>query len=131
MAKHPGPRWPNAEKHVRTWLADHTGRPVYTETPARLAQALPAYQVTRVGGADTPTLGKSIHIEVDTIAADRGSLWEAAGHAQGAMEDLAANGTAEWYVDEVTEIFSPAIAPYENPNLRRATATYALTVRPR
>jgi hypothetical protein len=124
------PRWANVEKFLRLWLAAETGRAVYTETDGTLAGNLPAYQITRVGGSDGADFSKSVSIEIDSIAATRGAMWDAAAAVQTAMRKLAANGTADWYVDTVEETFSPAIEPYENQGVRRATATYALTIRP-
>lgn len=125
-----GRRWPNAEKHVRAWLIAQTGRAVYTETSDGLTGDPVVYQITRVGGGDNRAIDKRVHIEVDTIAAKRGDMWDAAADAQTAMDNLAANGFEDFYVDDVEETFAPAIEPYENANLRRATATYALTIRP-
>lgn len=124
------PRWANVEKFLRLWLAQETGKVVYTETDGSLSGALPAYQITRVGGSDGADFSKSVSVEVDSIAATRGAMWDTAADAQTAMHKLAANGTADWYVDTVEEMFSPAVEPYENTGVRRATATYALTIRP-
>lgn len=123
-------KWANVEKLLRLWLAAETGRAVYTETDGTLAANLPAYQITRVGGSGGIDFSKSVSVEVDSIAATRGDMWDTAAAAQTAMHKLAANGTADWYVDTVEETFSPAIEPYENTGVRRATATYALTIRP-
>lgn len=130
MARPNGRRWPNVERFVRAWLVAQTGRDVYTETPGTFGTGLPAYQITRVGGSDAGAHEKEITVEVDTIAARRGEMWDAAADAQTAMDNLRANGTADFYVDDVREVFAPAVAEYENPELRRATATYALTIRP-
>lgn len=124
------PRWANVEKFLRLWLAERTGRPVYTETDGTLTGNLPAYQITRVGGSGGIDFSKTVAIEIDSIAATRGAMWDTAADAQTAMHELAANGTADWYVDTVEETFSPAVEPYENTGVRRATATYALTIRP-
>lgn len=123
--------WPNAEKFVRAWIMAHTGRMVYTETPGKLEGDPPVYQVTRVGGSDRSQHDKRVNIEVDSIAVSRGAMWDAAAAVQTAMDSLAANGDEQWYVDDVEEIFAPAVEPYENSTVKRATATYALTLRPR
>lgn len=123
--------WPNAEKYVRQWLIAQTGRQVYTETDGTLTGSPPCYQIARVGGSDRSQFDKRILIEVDSIAGKRGDAWDAAAAAQTAMEYLAANGDNQWYVDDVEEVFAPAVEPYENSGVRRITATYGLTVRPR
>lgn len=124
------PRWPNVEKLVVGWVATRTGRPVFTETDDSITGSLPAYQVTRVGGAGGPDFTKTVQVEIDAIAATRSALWDAVADLETAMFSLAANGTEDWYVDSVTETFSAAIQPHENPGARRATATYGLALRP-
>lgn len=123
--------WPNVEKFVRGWLKGQTGREVLTETTGTLTGDPPVYQIARVGGSDRSQWDKRVNIEVDSIANSRGAAWDAAAAAQTAMDALSSNGTSEWYVDDVEEIFAPAMEPYENTGIRRTTATYALTIRPR
>lgn len=125
--------WPNAERELREWLKARTGREVYTETNSTLEENLPAYQITRVGGAGWARrwIDRSVDIELDSIAGSRGDMWSAAERAATAMLALRANGTAEMYVDDVEELFAPAVEPYENSTIRRCTATYRLTLRPR
>jgi len=103
---------------------------VFTETDTTLTSHLPAYQIERVGGSDDIEIGKAIQVEVNSLAATRPAMWDAAADVETAMALLAANGTDAWYVDDVTETFSAAVAPHPNDGVRRATATYALTIRP-
>ena len=123
-------QWPQHDLYLIRWLKTHTGRPIYTKTTSSLDTNLPAYRITRVGGYQPAPLIKTVDYEIDTIAKDRATLWAAVQAAENAMNDLACNGYPEWYVDDVEEIFGPAIDDYENPNLEQATATYRLTVRP-
>lgn len=123
-------KWPLVEKHLIRWLRESLGIPVYTETPADLENKLPALQVTRTGGGDGTDFTKTIQVEVETIAANRGQLWDKVSEVEAAMFQLTANGTKDWYVDNVTETFSAAAIPDGNRGLRRATATYGLEVRP-
>jgi hypothetical protein len=126
----PAPRWPNVERGVVRWLGARTGRPVYTESDEELEERLPAYRVERVGGADAYELGKEIQVEVSSLAATRPELWAAVADAESAMEALKANGFEGFYVDDVRETFSAAVVPYRNDGVRKATATYGLTLRP-
>lgn len=129
MARKPV-RWPNVERQLIAWLTAQTGRPVFTETPDTLTASLPAYQIERVGGSDDFEIGKAIQVEVNSLAATRPAMWDAVADAETAMALLAANGTEHWFVDDVTETFSAAVAPHPNDGVRRATATYSLTIRP-
>jgi hypothetical protein len=130
-------QWPNVERHTVAWLKAKTGHYVATETNEDLEQHLPAHTVTRVGGApvrDSSGLTRLFLVEVETAtakSAPRGDLWDAAATVASAMWALAANGTADWYVDEVTETFPAAILDDRNDGVRRASATYGLAVRPR
>ena len=123
-------RWPNVEKQVIAWLKAATGRPVFTETNTDLENHLPAYQIERVGGSDSFEIGKTIQVEINSLAATRPAMWDAVAAVETAMQQLASNGTAAWYVDDVEETFSAAVAPHPNSGIRRATATYSLTIRP-
>lgn len=124
-------RWPNVERMMVAWIADYTHRPVFTETDASLGDNLPAYKVERTGGGDLPEVDKTFLVEVNTVGVNRPMVWEAVGVVMEAMEALAANGTPEWYVDDVTEVFGHSIEPYDNTGKRMATSTYELTIRPR
>lgn len=123
-------RWPNVERQLIAWLTAQTGRPVFAETPETLTDHLPAYQIERIGGSDAIEIGKAIQVEVNSLAATRPKMWDAVADVETAMNLLAANGTQEWYVDDVSETFSAAVAPHPNDGVRRATATYSLTIRP-
>lgn len=131
--------WPNAERQVIAWLTQHTGHTVYSKLPNNFGENLPVVQVTRSGGtpgADTitgaATIGndRTIDVEVIVFERTRGALWAAVQKVETAMGGLAANGSPEWYVDDVTEIFAFAVDNYENETKERAAATYGVTVRP-
>lgn len=126
----PARRWPNVEKQLAAWLAAATGHPVFTETDSSLTNHLPAYKIARVGGADAVELGKAIQVEVESLASTRPAMWDAVAAVETAMAGLAANGTPDWYVDDVTETFSAAVQETSNDGVRKASATYALTLRP-
>jgi len=126
----PNLEFPDVETYLIAWLTAKLKRPIYTETDTTLTQYLPAYQIARVGGSDGAEVDKRVNIEITAIVATRGELWAAVQNAESAMRALSANGTASWYVDDVEETFSFAIEPYENDGVRRARATYALTLRP-
>lgn len=124
-------RWANAEKQCIAWLKAATGRPVYNSTPDNLGTVVPAYKVTRVGGAGRGEIEKDIDLEVEAFVASRGALWDAVAVIETAMDALKANGTAAWYVDDVEELFGFGLDEgYENPDIVKATATYRVTLRP-
>lgn len=123
--------WPIGEQVVKAWLDTKQSAPVWTETPPTLADNLPAYQAQQVGGSDRPDgLTKVLQVEVNTFAASRGDVWAATRNLQTLMHQLGGNAAAGWCIDEVTETFAPAIEPYENGDVRKATATYGIAVRP-
>lgn len=123
------PRWPNVERLLVSWLRDRITVKVFTETDDKLTG--PALIVERAGGSDEPLIGKRILVEVASVGATRAQMWELVGKVEAAMMSLNANGTVEWYVDEVEETFSAAPELTGNAGVRRARATYALTIRPR
>lgn len=124
-------RWANAEKQCIAWLRQETGRTVYSSTPDNLGTVVPAYKVTRVGGGQETDLEKTIDLEINTYAVKRGDLWDAVADIETAMDSLRANGTNDWYVDDVTEVFGHSIVESnENRDLVKATATYRVKLRP-
>lgn len=122
-------RWPNVERHVVAWLRARITATVYTETDDNLTG--PALIVERAGGQDASLIGKRILVEVASVGNTRAAMWELVGKVETAMDQLSASGTEDWYVDEVEETFSAAPERTGNPGVRRARATYALTIRPR
>lgn len=125
--------WANVERLVLQHLRARTGAEVYTETGtdlAAVAAARGAILVERSGGR-----GRGIEKDVDVMVAvhagTRSAMWQLARDVESAMADLEADATAEGYVDGVEEAFGFAAEPYSNPAVRRASATYTLTVRPR
>lgn len=119
--------WPNVEKATVAWLAGRTALPVYTETdPAPLP--VEYLVVERVGGTGYG-IEKDVDVEVTVTAATRSRMWVLAAAVETAMAALAANGDP--YIDDVREAFGFAVEPSESVAVRRATATFTLTVRPR
>ena len=119
------------ERQAKAWLQAGTGNPVYTETGPGLEDVVPAYKLEVVGGSQNPRAEeRTVLVEVGSFDVARAKALDAARAADRCMCSLAQNGTEEWYVDDVVVQFVPAIEPYENNELRRATATYALTIRP-
>lgn len=121
--------WANLERLVLAWLqarADATG---YTEVPTDAA--LPRFTIEQSGGRGSGWIDKAVDVEVKAIAETRAQMWALAGRLDSAMRDLASNGNGEGYVDDVEETFAFTPDPHPNSDLRRAIATYTLTVRPR
>lgn len=128
-----GLRWPNAEKLVVAWLRARTTATVYTETDDdldRVAADTGALAVQRSGGSAGPGLDKDVDVEVTAYAGTRAALWALVADVESAMADLAGDGNAEGYVDDVNEAFSFAQEPHPRPSTRQAVATYSLTFRP-
>lgn len=119
------PEWPDVERTVVAWLGT-LGRPVYTETgPTTPTEYL---TVERVGGTGT-RIDRDVDVEISVIAGTRSDLWALVAQVEARVRALAASGD-DTYVDDVAETFAFAIDPYPNTTVRRATATYTLTVRP-
>lgn len=123
--------WGNPEKQLLRWLIAHTTSSVYTQTPGDLVAHLPALKVERVGGSRINDHTRDVYFEIEVFASTRGAMWDAVSELEYCMRELSANGTADWYVDNITEVFSAAVIPYENPGICRATSTYVVALRPR
>ena len=123
-----GQRWANVERLVVRYLRDTLRIPVYTETFADQG-GTEWVTVARIGGHGYD-LEKTINVEVDVHAQTRANMWALAARVEEAMDRLVAAGTVDGYVDDVAEVFAFAFDPPANRDVRRATATYALTLRP-
>lgn len=127
-----GLRWANVERLVVQWLSQRTTATVFTETSTDLdkyALTTGAILVQRSGGS-TAEISKDVDIEIWVYRGTRALMWDLAADVESVMADLAADATAEGYVDDVIEAFGFSQEPYANQSVRRATATYQLTVRP-
>ncbi|MCR1983518.1 hypothetical protein NSA53_14880 [Cellulosimicrobium cellulans] len=132
--------WPDAEKLGVRWLETHVPttdvagqtREVSTWRAGEIGpneeQLVPFLSVERVGGIGRD-IDRDVDLEIGAWAPDRASLWPLVQRIEVAMRALAANGS-EQYVDDVAETFAFALDPYPNQSVRRAIATYTLTVRP-
>lgn len=118
------------EFHTRAWLAAATSGLVYTETDTGLEENVPASKIEVVGGSGA-SLDRTVLVEVDSFETTRALAWELGRRNDAAMLALATNGTPDWYVDQVRCTFHPSIEPYPNRDLRRTSAMYELTLRPR
>lgn len=120
-------KWANVEKAVKAYLGGLINVAVWTETGSDPGGEY--ITVERVGG-NTEWISKHIDVEVTVTAATRARMWELAGDVESAMWSLAAHGGGGVYFDDVTEAFGFAFDPPDNQDVRRAIATYTLTVRP-
>ena len=133
-------RWPNVERVAIAWLGAFfepraPGVSIYSE----IAQGDDATKrgdhltVERVGGGSV-WISKDVDVEVAVHASQRARMWDLVAVVEAAMYYLAANGDPlgdpPFYVDDVTESFGFRYDPHPNQSLRRAIATYTLTVRP-
>lgn len=125
-------RWANAEREVRAWLVPRLSvgsAGVVTETTTTVPEKY--VKVERAGGRGDGPLDKLVQIEVAVHARTRGDMWALVGEVETAFAALTTNGTPGMYVDEVEETFAFAADPMPSQDVRRAIATYTLTVRPR
>lgn len=113
------------------WLADEFPSPtrVVAETPANLG-TVPCIQATRVAGGgeffstfDNPIFSIHCFGKTRALAAD---LAESVRVAM--RDDLEGQSLGTAFVLSVSTQQAPAWTPYDNTNLRRFTATYALRV---
>lgn len=126
----PALRWPNVERAVIGYLRLAANVLVYSETPP---SSLPSRYlvVTRVGGRGGVLTDRTVDVEV--LACTHGSrsdLWDLVADVESAMYALAAHAADGVYVDDVAETFGFADDPIDDQDVRRAVATFTLTVRP-
>ncbi len=127
------PEWPNVERAAVAWLRSRVdGAPVFTELPQNHPPG-EFVTVERTGGASR-WIQKDVDVEVAVHAGSRARMWELAGLVESAMWALDASGDPHgdppFYIDEVDNRFVFGSDPHPNVALRRAMATFTLTVRP-
>lgn len=120
-------RWPDVESVVGDYLASGLSVPVVTRTGT---DPTSAYVLIARSGGSGEWISKSIDIEVSVVTRDRALLWEIAGDVESLLWALGANAAGGIYIDEVQMPFGFAFVPSDDPDERRAIATFALTVRP-
>jgi len=123
--------WQDPERLVISWLKAGTGLAAVWGGGRVPTGTKPQYvTVERVGGSGTD-IDREVDIETTVYADDTADMWELAAAVEDGMRALAANGPdGGRYVDEVAETFSFRFDPFQNQSVRRATATWTLTVRP-
>lgn len=122
--------WANVERLVRAWLLPRVAPvdDVLTETRTDVSGTLVVLE--RTGGSGR-WIERDVDVELTAVAAARGALWSLVARCERAMFNLAGNGNEHGFVDDVVETFGfAAIPPPPNGDVRRATATYSLTLRP-
>jgi hypothetical protein len=100
-----------------------------TDVPANLADVLPLVQVTRFGGSDdVPTLDRA-HVDVDCFAATRQGAHDLAEAVRALLRFyLPGRVLSGAVIAKVITISGPAWRPWDNTDLARFGAAYALTI---
>lgn len=120
-------RWANIEKAVRKYLTGLLSVVVWAETGNDPGAEY--VNVERIGGT-SEWINRSVDVQVSVVAASRGRMWFLAADVESAMWSLAAHAGGGVYFDDVAEAFGFAFDPPDSQGVRRAIATYTLTVRP-
>jgi hypothetical protein len=119
----------DVERILVAWLTTHLGVRCVTDVPANLFEVLPVVQLARVSGRDIyPTLDQP-RIDVDCYAANRGAANTLAEQVRTALRFTIRGQVLDGAVVGVVQtILGPAWRPYDNTNVKRVGATYAVTV---
>lgn len=120
-------RWPNVERAVKNYLDAALTVPVYTRTGSTPPDE---YVTLERSGGGGQWIDKTVDLEVAVIAGDRDRLWDLVADVEGLMWALGASEADGVYVDDVEVAFGFAFDPPLDQDVRRASATFALTVRP-
>lgn len=121
--------FPNVEASLVGYLAATTGLPVYTETVTNLQDVVPLILVSQIPGTGGTDYEQVVTFDVDAFGANRSSMWDTASKVAKAMRQLTAGAARLAYIDAVVETSAFGYIPYGNVAVRRAAATYDLTVR--
>lgn len=125
--------WADIELAVITGIGPGLpGVRVTDELPDKLETRLPLVWVQVAGGADDQVTD-TVTVDVHSFAATRGATWALAELTRTAMHALTATHVPgqKAVIDDVTTAERPALVPYGNPALRRAVATYTVSMRER
>jgi len=131
--------WPDVEVLVRWWFMQHIpGTNVRTETDATFgtsspnsSMALPLILIQNIpgGSLDATYTTQETALDVDCFAADRASTKALMATAHAWLLRLVGQPTPYGVVDDVTVALAPGAMNYNNPDLRRFTASYRIASR--
>jgi hypothetical protein len=120
--------WPNAERTIRAYLATQLPGRVVNELPGQFEDQLPVTRVTLGPGTDDGVTDAPL-VDVESFGADRAAMWTLAEQARQALHALAGHAHDGVLVDSVTTATRPSYVDYGNPKVRRAVASYRVTLR--
>lgn len=123
------PSFPDLESAVGAALADIAGGEDHwdTLTPADLQQQLPFIRVRRFGGSDD-RLTDQARVDIDYFAATRAAAWAGAEAVRQRLISRPLRVGAV-VIDQVTTTSGPIEVPWDDPDIRRITATYTASAR--
>ncbi len=111
-------------------LETATGHRAVTDLPDDLTDELPLYQVGKTNGLSLAAGFDFAEVDIETYGGDRAEAVAAAEVARNYMaHQLVGALTSTMTVTRVRCSRTPTIVLYENPNLRRAVATYGLWIK--
>ncbi|MCX4661500.1 hypothetical protein [Streptomyces uncialis] len=123
------PDWPDIELVVMQGLRPLLpGVRIADEVPPRVETLLPVVTVQAAPGGGYDRITGTAALDVSAMAATRGAMWTLARRVRAALHTLPGTGPGGHRIDTVTGDW-PVEIPYGNPGLRRAIATYAVTLR--
>ena len=121
--------FPDLNQAVRAAIGDLVGGDAHTGTvtPSNLQGVLPFIRVQRFGGADD-LLTDTARVAVDYFAA---TYADAQAGAEAVRQRLITRPlvTAPGVIDRVTTTLAPHEIPWDDPKVRRFTATYTVSAR--
>ena len=126
----------DVEKALVAWLPSHIGNPgeflgrVVTELPDQFEEQLPVVQVARIPlGGDRVISFDDAVVDIEVYEANRGLALQLAEKVRTAMRTKLLGQTVNGAVFARVRCSSgPAMRPYGNNAVRRAGATYDVTV---
>lgn len=120
-------RWPNVERALVAYFKAELSDPTYTNPGGTMPGR---YITVERSGGSSQWIDKAVDVSVAVHAATRGEMWDLAADVESAMWSLGAHAAGGIYIDSVEERFGFAFDPPADQNVRRASATFTLTVRP-
>ncbi|BAQ31572.1 hypothetical protein [Bifidobacterium scardovii] len=121
--------FPSATRLLRTWIEEHTGRPVWTRLPDNMSALLPLIMVSPApsGGIDGYERQSSLDIDVYVTGPDQ--MEPLVRELEDSLASLQGDGNRYGYADSCGLTGFSEI-PGRDPSVLRWTATATLTMRP-
>ncbi len=121
--------FPSAIRLLRTWIEEHTGRPVWTRLPDNMSALLPLIMVSPAPSGGIDGYERQSSLDIDVYATGPEQMEPLVRELEDSLARLQGDGNRYGYADSC-DLTGFSEIPGKDPSVLRWTATATLTMRP-